>query len=81
MAQQLFKDFYQVPGLKFDVTKLRNDLTKVLKQIATHIKNEGRYKSPWNFLPNKENETLKNEGYLTSDDGSMLFLLINKKFN
>jgi hypothetical protein len=32
MAQQLFKDFYQVPGLKFDVTKLRNDLTKVLKQ-------------------------------------------------
>jgi hopanoid biosynthesis associated RND transporter like protein HpnN len=52
-------------------------LTKVLKQIATHIKNEERYKSPWNFLPNEENETLKKEGYLTSDDGSMLFLLIN----
>ena len=32
MAQQLFKDFYQVPGMKFDVTKLRNDLTKVLKR-------------------------------------------------
>ena len=32
MAQQLFRDFYQVPDLKFDVIKLRNDLTKVLER-------------------------------------------------
>jgi uncharacterized protein len=52
-------------------------LAKILKQIAIHIKSEGLYKSPWSFLPEKENETLKKEGYLTSDDGSMLFFLIN----
>lgn len=54
-----------------------NFLTKVLEQVAIHLKSRGRYSSPWNFLPNKENETLRKEGYITSDDGSMLFLLIN----
>ncbi len=54
-----------------------NFLTILLEQIATHLKNENHYKSPWNFLPNKEEETLKRKGYLTSNDGSMLFLLIN----
>ena len=32
MAQQLFRDSYQVPDLKFDVIKLRNDLKKVLER-------------------------------------------------
>ena len=27
-----FKDFYQVPDLNFDINKLRNDLTKILKK-------------------------------------------------
>ena len=31
MAEVSFEDFYQVPDLKFDVSKLRNDLEKVLE--------------------------------------------------
>ena len=27
-----FEDFYQVPGLTFDISKLRSDLDKVLKK-------------------------------------------------
>ena len=26
------KDFYQVPDIKFDISKLRNDLQKILKK-------------------------------------------------
>ena len=32
MTHVNFNDFYQVPDLKFDVTKLREDLEKVLKK-------------------------------------------------
>ena len=31
MAEVSFEDFYQVPDLKFDISKLRNDLEKVLE--------------------------------------------------
>ena len=30
MVQVSFEDFYQVPNLKFDITRLRNDLEKIL---------------------------------------------------
>ncbi|GIR16188.1 MAG: hypothetical protein CM15mP29_1760 [Alphaproteobacteria bacterium] len=29
---QTFQDFYQVPNLKFDIAKLRDDLDKILKK-------------------------------------------------
>ena len=32
MAHLNFKDFYQVPDLKFDVNKLRLDLDNILKK-------------------------------------------------
>ena len=32
MTQVNFNDFYQVPGLKFDIHKLKDDLKKVLKK-------------------------------------------------
>ena len=31
MATTSFEDFYQVPNLNFDITKLRTDLDKILK--------------------------------------------------
>ena len=31
-VQVSFEDFYQVPNLKFDISKLRNDLEKVLEK-------------------------------------------------
>ena len=32
MAEVSFKDFYQVPNLKFDISRLKKDLDKVLKR-------------------------------------------------
>ena len=32
MAEMSFEDFYEVPGLKFDVSRLRDDLNKVLEK-------------------------------------------------
>ena len=58
MAQQLFKDFYQVPDLKFDVTKLRNDLTKVLKRKKFDNLNISHFGAiPLNQIPGDESST------------------------
>ena len=58
MAQHLFKDFYQVPDLKFDVTKLRNDLTKVLKQKKFDNLNISHFGAiPLNQIPGDESST------------------------
>jgi hypothetical protein len=32
MAHATFEDFYKIPELKFDLTQLKNDLSKVLKK-------------------------------------------------
>ena len=32
MAEMGFEDFYKVPELKFDISKLRKDLNKVLER-------------------------------------------------
>ena len=32
MQQVSFNDFYNIPGLKFDIEKLRNDLNVILKK-------------------------------------------------
>ena len=31
MAEVSFEDFYKVPDLKFDISRLRGDLDKILK--------------------------------------------------
>ena len=56
MAEMSFEDFYKVPNLKFDISRLREDLTKVLEKK--------KFKSPGvthfgaislNRVPNDEN--------------------------
>ncbi len=56
-----FEDFYQVPDLKFDISKLKHDLDKILK--------EKKFKSPGvthfgaipiNQIPNDENSIIGN---------------------
>ena len=39
MGTANFEDFYEVPNLNFDISKLRNDLDKVLKAK--------KFNSPW----------------------------------
>ena len=37
MAQLNYSDFYQVPELKFDITKLREDLDVILKKKRFYL--------------------------------------------
>ena len=56
MATVSFEDFYQVPELNFDISKLREDLTKILKEKkfnSTGVTHFGAI--PINQIPNDEN--------------------------
>ena len=57
MAQLNYSDFYQVPGLKFDIKKLRDELDVVLKKKGfvspKGVSNFGAI--PLNKVPNDEN--------------------------
>ena len=37
MPSVTFDDFYEIPDLKFDIVKLREDLDKILKLSLIHI--------------------------------------------
>ena len=56
MTQLSYSDFYQVPNLKFDISKLRKDLDKILKDKSFSapgkISNFGAI--PVNQIPNDE---------------------------
>jgi hopanoid biosynthesis associated RND transporter like protein HpnN len=52
-------------------------LITLLEQMSTQLNGDSRYISPWaSFLSNK-GETLKGQGYLTSGDDELLFILVN----
>ena len=40
MAQLNYSDFYQVPELKFDIAKLREDLDAILKKKVSLLQKE-----------------------------------------
>ena len=72
--QSMFEDFYQVPGLKFDIIKLRSDLKKILnlKKFNTlGISNFGAIQL--NQIPN-DSESIKGNNlrgvYWTKPDDS-----------
>ena len=62
MAQLNYSDFYQVPELKFDIKKLRDDLEKILKNKGFSspkgVSNFGAI--PLNQIPNNEDSTKGN---------------------
>ena len=50
-----FEDFYQVPDLKFDITKMRTDLEKVLKKRNFDTPGVSHFGAiPLNQIPNDE---------------------------
>ena len=56
MAHLNFKDFYQVPDLKFDIVRLRTDLETVLEKkqfVSNGVSHFGAL--PLNQVPNDEN--------------------------
>ena len=62
MAQLNYSDFYQVPNLKFDITKLRNDLDSILQKKGftspEGVSNFGAI--PVNEIPNDKDSTRGN---------------------
>ena len=55
MAQVTFDDFYQVPNLKFDISKLRSDLELVLKRRQFNSPGVTHFGAiPINQIPNDE---------------------------
>tara|TARA_Y100000389_G_scaffold196941_1_gene230643 strand:- start:231 stop:824 length:594 start_codon:yes stop_codon:yes gene_type:complete len=54
MAQLSFEDFYKVPDLKFDITKLRADLDTILKDKEFNTLGISHFGAiPLNQIPNK----------------------------
>ena len=55
MAHQNFEDFYQVPDLKFDIIKLKKDLSKILEKRNFDTPGVTHFGAiPLNQIPNKE---------------------------
>ena len=55
MAAISFEDFYQVPNLNFDITKLRDDLDKILKSKRFNSPGVTHFGAiPINQIPNDE---------------------------
>ena len=56
MSQVNFSDFYQVPNIKFDIVKLRQDLESVLKKRNFNSLNVTNFGAiPVNKIPNDDN--------------------------
>ncbi|MCH8208068.1 MAG: MMPL family transporter [Nitrospinae bacterium] len=52
-------------------------LIELLKQMVAHLNGDSRFVSPWASFLSNQGASLKEEGYLTSGDGSLLFILVN----
>ena len=56
MTQVSFEDFYQVPNLKFDIAKLRNNLEEILKKKKFETPNISHFGAiSINQVPNDDN--------------------------
>ena len=52
----LFQDFYEVPNIKFDISKLRKDLEKILKNKKYQTLGISNFHAiPMNKIPGDEN--------------------------
>ena len=59
MAELSFEDFYKVPELKFDISRLRNDLESILEKKKFNSPGVTHFGAiPLNQIPNNE-ESIK----------------------
>jgi hypothetical protein len=54
-----------------------NLLISILKQMSSQLNGDTRYRSPWMTMLAEREETLTDQGYLASDDDSLLFILMS----
>ena len=56
MEKATFEDFYEVPNLNFDISRLRSDLDKILKNKKFNSPGVTHFGAiPINQIPNDEN--------------------------
>tara|TARA_B100001250_G_C19804352_1_gene792556 strand:- start:867 stop:1463 length:597 start_codon:yes stop_codon:yes gene_type:complete len=61
MATTNFEDFYEVPNLNFDISKLRDDLNKILQNKKFNSPGVTHFGAiPINQIPNDENSIMGN---------------------
>ncbi len=54
-------------------------LISIFQQIKSHLKGDAPYKSPWKKFLTDRTESLQDEGFLVSENGSLLFVLLSPK--
>ena len=79
----IFKDFYKVPDIKFDISKLRSDLEKILKKSKYETLGITNFHAiPMNKIPG-DNSSIEGHNvrgvYWTKPDSSILKILILKR--
>ena len=52
-------------------------LISLLQQMTRHVEGDTVYRSPWGTFLGEEDQPLKEQGYLASDDERLLFILLN----
>lgn len=78
MVGSLMTDFLGAGGGEKDDTADLNMLIALLKQMTAHLNDpDAEYRSPWSSFLHEEENPLKKDGYLVSDDGRLLFVLLN----
>lgn len=80
MVGSLMTDFLGTGGEEEDAddTSDLKLLTALVWQMTAHLNDPGAaYKSPWSAFLHEEGNELEEAGYLVSDDGRLLFVLLN----
>ena len=52
-------------------------LISLLSEMTRHVEGDTAYRSPWGTFLAEDNNSLREEGYLVSDDERLLFILMN----
>ena len=79
MATTNFEDFYEVPNLNFNISKLKNDLDKILKLKKFNSPGVTHFGAiPLNQIPNDKRARLK--GAILEENIGQLQMKLEKRF-
>ncbi len=77
MVDTLLTDFLGAEEEEKDDTADLSLLLALLRQMNSHLTGDSQYRSPWASFLSDEEDTLRSEGYLVSENGRLLFVLLN----
>ena len=78
MVDTLLTDFLGTgEAAEEDDTEDLSLLISIFRQMSAALKGENRFRSPWKSFLADRKDTLKEEGYLVSPNGNLLFVLLS----